>query len=183
MIYSKTLHLTICASFCLVLFSLNADCHPTFYNVGTPRNRSCFAKAPVKIFSWHIHVVYNDKQEKIKKQALMLLEKFKETFQSELGAPCTGLFHQNRLCVFEPEQAAGPFPVADWSIFVPVDHFASKVPWFMQNRVSNGISLDVLVHPNSGCEIEDHSWWSMWGGEKWRLNDDALSYDKPYPWK
>ena len=115
--------------------------------------------------------------------ALALLERFKAVFESEIGAPCTGLFHQNRLCIFKPEAPAGPFPVAQWAIFLPVDHFASKVTWFMQNRVVNGTSLDVLVHPNSGCEVEDHTWWALWGGEKWRLNVDKLSHDSPFPWK
>ena len=84
------------------------------------------------------------------------MEKFKTTFESQLGRACTGLFDQKRLCVFAPEGPAGPFPVSQWAIFLPVEHFASIVPWFLQNRVSDGIELDVLVHPNSGCEIEDH---------------------------
>ena len=112
----------------------------------------------------------------------MLLEKFKTTFKAELGPTCTGTFHQDRLCVFEPELHIGPFPVSQWAIFVPLEHYASKVPWFAQHRVSDGIELDILVHPNSGCEIEDHTWWAMWGGQKWRLNMDIMSHDQPYPW-
>eukprot|EP00794_Sanderia_malayensis_P003530 gene3530-4031_t len=171
------------ANICIVVSMIgDIDCHPTLYG-RVQRNESCYLPTPAKIYSWHVHVLYNDQQPQMKKQALSLLEKFNSTFKDQIGKPCDGLFHQGRLCIFAPESAAGPFPVAQWAIFLPVDKFASLVPWFMQHRVgSDGFELDVLVHPNSGCEIEDHTWWSIWGGKSWRLNTEILSHDKPYPW-
>ena len=41
----------------------------------------------------------------------------------------------------------------------------------------------MLVHPNSGCEMEDHDKWSMWGGHPWKLDLTRLSHDEPFPWK
>ena len=48
----------------------------------------------------------------------------------------------------------------------------------MQNRND----FDVLVHPNTGCELEDHSWWALWGGTPWKINFHAFSHDQPGPW-
>ena len=38
------------------------------------------------------------------------------------------------------------------------------------------------MHPNTGCELEDHSWWAFWGGTPWQINNDAFSFDYPFPW-
>jgi len=68
------------------------------------------------------------------------------------------------LCLFEPDwEAVGPFATAQWSVFLMPEDFADIVPWFLQNR--NG--YDLLVHPNTGCELEDHSWWALWAGTAW----------------
>jgi len=48
----------------------------------------------------------------------------------------------------------------------------------MQNRGN----YDVLIHPNSGCELEDHSWWAFWGGNPWELDLSIMSHDMPFPW-
>ena len=50
--------------------------------------------------------------------------------------------------------------------------------WMMQRKGE----FSVLVHPNSGCEIEDHSWWAYWGGAPWPLDLTIFSYDQPFPW-
>lgn len=58
------------------------------------------------------------------------------------------------------------------------EDFADIVPWFLQNR--NG--YDLLVHPNTGCELEDHSWWALWAGTAWQIDMTAFSHDQPFPW-
>ena len=51
--------------------------------------------------------------------------------------------------------AKGPFTTAQLSAFIPVEDFARTVPWVMQRRGA----LDVLVHSNSGCGLQDHTAW------------------------
>ncbi len=60
----------------------------------------------------------------------------------------------------------GPFAVGEWSVFVPVNYMSVVLPWFMQNRGQ----FSVLVHPNTGCEYEDHSIWSQWLGSPWNMD-------------
>ena len=52
----------------------------------------------------------------------------------------------------------GPFPSGEWSMFVPVSYYANVMPWFTQNRGE----FSFLIHPNTGCEYEDHSKWTLW---------------------
>ncbi len=39
--------------------------------------------------------------------------------------------------------------------------------------------LQILVHPNSGCETEDHSSWALWGGHAWELDMTIFSCEAP----
>ena len=50
--------------------------------------------------------------------------------------------------------------------------------WMMQRKGE----LSVLVHTNSGCVIEDHSWWALWGGIQWPLDFSYFKHDQPWPW-
>ena len=43
--------------------------------------------------------------------------------------------------------------------------------WFMKNK---GI-LDILVHPNSGCGVQDHVDHALWAGNKWELDSTIFS--------
>lgn len=54
-------------------------------------------------------------------------------------------------------------------------HSQRTVPWIMQRRGA----LDVLVHPNSGCGLEDHTQWPLWGGNAWEINREL--FKKPPP--
>ncbi len=155
--------------------------HPTYYlNPNDRRNETCYSPTPAKIYSWHIHVLYWQSNEEDAKGARLLRENFRSAFEGTLGQKeCNSTFHMENLCLFaDIDKPDGPFLTAQWAVFVPIDHFYSTVSWIMQNR--NG--YDVLVHPNSGCEIEDHSWWAFWGGNPWQINFDAFSYDYPFPW-
>lgn len=51
----------------------------------------------------------------------------------------------------------GPFPIGEWSVFVPVHYLYAVMPWFVQHRGQ----FSLLVHPNTGCEYEDHSIWAQ----------------------
>jgi len=68
-----------------------------------------------------------------------------------------------------------PFLTCEWAAFVPLADFGRTVPWIMRNRGD----LDIMVHPNSGCEIADHADWPVWGGTKWSLDLSVMHYDCP----
>lgn len=72
-----------------------------------------------------------------------------------------------------------PFTTSEWAIFLPKEHFPEASWWIMQNRGEFDVSFafklkytsiliqkKVLIHPNSGCEVEDHRDWGIWGGHR-----------------
>ena len=60
----------------------------------------------------------------------------------------------HELCQFEIDwQPAGPFTTAQYSFFIPPARYEATVAWTLKHRRG----LDILVHPNSGCENEDHT--------------------------
>lgn len=80
--------------------------------------------------------------------------------RAELGlAP--GVMHQ---------QPIGPHPVWTCAVHFPVEQFATVVQWLMANRGS----LDVLVHPDTGDDMIDHSALVVWLGRSYDLNMDAF---------
>ena len=92
---------------------------------------------------------------------------------------CEDLFHQNYTCTFEPEDdPAGPFVTGQWSIFLTTEDFEEYVTWITQNREG----YDILIHPNSGCEIQDHTTWALWAGKPWEIDETVFSHDDPFPW-
>jgi len=105
-------------------------------------------------------------------------DNFIETFKDQIALNCTGMYYETELCMYEPDtDPMGPFVTANWAVLIPLDKFYETVSWIMQNR---GI-YDILVHPNTGCYMEDHDQWAFWGGKPWRINMDAFSRDRPYP--
>lgn len=43
----------------------------------------------------------------------------------------------------------------------------------------NMITLDIFIHPNSGCEIYDHTVWPLWLGNEWEIDTSCLHWDCP----
>lgn len=143
------------------------------------RNETCFNPSPVKIYSYHVHLLHWQHNLNHTAGALKVRENFIQAFNSTLGAICEDDFHNDHMCMFEPDpQPIGPFTTAQWAVFILPEHFSQVVPWFMQNREG----YDILVHPNTGCELEDHSWWALWGGKAWELDMSAFHHDEPFPW-
>ena len=80
------------------------------------------------------------------------------------------------ICAFEIDwKPAGPFWTAQYSWFVPVEKLTDAVAWVVRHKGD----LDVLVHPNSGCEVEDHTSWAMWGGNKNPIDTSVFSCEYP----
>eukprot|EP00349_Pseudokeronopsis_sp_Brazil_P001096 CAMPEP_0202965412 /NCGR_PEP_ID=MMETSP1396-20130829/9393_1 /ASSEMBLY_ACC=CAM_ASM_000872 /TAXON_ID= /ORGANISM="Pseudokeronopsis sp., Strain Brazil" /LENGTH=93 /DNA_ID=CAMNT_0049688115 /DNA_START=236 /DNA_END=520 /DNA_ORIENTATION=- len=86
----------------------------------------------------------------------------------------------DRSCMFPvDEEAAGPFPTSNWAVYVLPEH-VHEMTWWMHQRRGD---LSLLIHPNTGCEIEDHSIWALWGGAPWPLDLSVMSHDEPFPWE
>jgi hypothetical protein len=45
-------------------------------------------------------------------------------------------------------------------MFVPIPYYAVASQWFLQRHGD----FPLLIHPNSGCEYEDHTVWALWTG-------------------
>ncbi|MFN6569975.1 DOPA 4,5-dioxygenase family protein [Dendronalium sp. ChiSLP03b] len=64
----------------------------------------------------------------------------------------------------------GPHPKAMYQVAFLPNQFANIVPWLMLNREG----LDVLVHPETGDDVADHTEHALWLGEKLELNVEFL---------
>ena len=53
--------------------------------------------------------------------------------------------------------------------FLP-NQFAKVVPWLMLNHEG----LDILIHPETGDDVIDHTDHALWLGEKLELNIEFL---------
>jgi len=134
-----------------------------------------------QFFSYHIHVLFWQHNSDSVAAAFKLRSQFMDHFQISEKEPCddTNTTHGQspNLCMIFTDfpSPAAPFLTCEWAAFVPLADFARTVPWMMRNRGD----LDLLVHPNSGCEIADHADWSVWGGKQWELDMSAMHYDCP----
>ena len=136
------------------------------------KNSTACSNPDVPFLSYHIHVLFWSSSNKSIASAL----RFQGDFMTEFGlwnkANCTrdseDPLPRADMCAWteigwEPE---GPFLTAQYSFFVPVAMYEKAVAWTVRHRGD----LDVLVHPNSGCENEDHTIWAVWLGNKWELD-------------
>ena len=68
------------------------------------------------------------------------------------------------------DQPVGPHPQAMYQIAFAPEEFPRVVPWLMLNRDG----LDVLVHPETGDDVTDHTAHAMWLGAKLELDVEKL---------
>lgn len=68
------------------------------------------------------------------------------------------------------EQPIGPHPKAMYQVAFSPDQFSQVVPWLMLNHEG----LDILIHPSTGDDVQDHTEHSLWLGEKLELNIEFL---------
>eukprot|EP00053_Salpingoeca_punica_P007791 m.70920 g.70920 ORF g.70920 m.70920 type:complete len:237 (+) comp14331_c0_seq4:69-779(+) len=146
-----------------VVAAIAAVCsgHPTRYR-DLPA-ADCHAQPT--ILSYHIHVTYNFMNEDQIAGAMALRSEAKRALADFAGPDCDGRYDYGRLCFivdhdFNTTLEGGPFPVGEWSIFVPIPYFAVALQFMMQRHGE----FPLLIHPNTGCEYEDHSIWAMWTG-------------------
>ena len=100
-----------------------------------------------------------------------LLDKENCTFGAGDTAP-----EQKTICTFEVDwEPAGPFFTAQYSWFIPKADYERATAWTKQNRDD----LDVLIHPNSGCMVEDHTDWAIWAGKPWQIDPSIFTCRYP----
>ena len=64
----------------------------------------------------------------------------------------------------------GPHPQGMYQVAFLPDEFPRVVPWLMLNREG----LDVLVHPETGDAVTDHTEHALWLGTKLELDIEKL---------
>ena len=111
------------------------------------------ARDPAGIRGWHAHVYYDPAS---RKRAEIVREGIAAGFAVRLGR-----WH---------DQPVGPHPQAMYQVAFGVDDFAALVPWLALNRDG----LDVLVHPETGDDVIDHTDHAIWLGARLPLDIDSL---------
>ena len=111
-----------------------------------------------ELHGYHIHIYFNDeargKAEKVRDQLAM-------KFPVQLGKN-VGII--------------GPHLVPQMNIMFKTDAFAQIVPWLMFNHEG----LDVLIHPLSDDEYDDHTVNALWLGTPVPMKLEILPHG-PYP--
>lgn len=130
------------------------------------------------VLSYHFHITYMFKTDQVD-MAVALRNQTQEHFAPFFngqdpvcqGTPHdpSGRFDNGRICMIYDHDITnttlGPFAVGEWAMFVPVHYYQSVLPWFLMHRGD----LSLLVHPNTGCEYEDHGQRAQWSGQPWQM--------------
>jgi aromatic ring-cleaving dioxygenase len=103
---------------------------------------------------YHAHVYYN---AETKPQAASLRDAILAKFHVEPGG--------------FSDEPRGPHPISQWNVIFKNEEFQNVVPWLMLNRDG----LDVLVHPLTDSNYDDHSKNAMWLGTPVPLKLNVLS--------
>lgn len=112
---------------------------------------------PDNLHGYHVHIYYDDATETTAKQ-------LHDDLVAQFGAqpsrpPFIGI--------------AGPHPVAQRAVIFRKDALtAPVVPWLMFNRQG----LDILIHPLTDDEVEDHTTHAVWLGKPVDLLIDRLQH-------
>jgi aromatic ring-cleaving dioxygenase len=111
-----------------------------------------------RIEGYHAHVYYNPDSRDL---AERLREAIGTAFTVQLGR-----WH---------DRPVGPHPQSMYQVAFEVAEFSRLVPWLMLNRCG----LDVLVHPLTGDDYEDHARHALWLGRKLELDLESLRKADP----
>lgn len=107
----------------------------------------------IEITSFHAHVYYDPTT---REAAARVRHGLSDHFAVQLGR-----WHDSLI---------GPHTKAMYQVSFACDQFASVVPWLMLNREG----LEILVHPNTGDAVADHTAHALWLGEKLAVNLEPL---------
>jgi aromatic ring-cleaving dioxygenase len=110
---------------------------------------------PAGITGYHAHVYYDPTATR--ETAAQLREALAGAFPDAV----LGRWH---------DVPVGPHPGAMYQVAFAADRLAAILPWLILNRHG----LTVLVHPETGDDLEDHTEHAAWLGEKLPLRLEAL---------
>lgn len=105
------------------------------------------------ISGYHAHVYYDVDSKAI---AARLRRRIAARFDTVLGS-----WH---------DKPVGPHPVGFYQVAFAPELFAELVPWLARNREG----LSILVHPETGDDLADHSDYAMWLGDSLTLYLDGF---------
>jgi aromatic ring-cleaving dioxygenase len=109
----------------------------------------------VDIKDYHAHIYYDPATSRDRAERLRL--RVAELFPSVK----LGRWH---------DELVGPHPQSMYQIAFPTEMLASFVPWLMLNRDG----LTVLLHPETGDDLTDHTAHAAWFGAMLPLHLDAF---------
>ncbi|MDZ8056311.1 MAG: DOPA 4,5-dioxygenase family protein [Aulosira sp. ZfuVER01] len=110
------------------------------------------------ITGFHAHIYYDTETRDI---AGRIREGLEARFEVRLGR-----WH---------DQSIGPHPKSMYQVAFAPNQFTQVVPWLMLNREG----LDILVHPETGDDVTDHTAYALWLGNKLDLNIGFLQRIRP----
>lgn len=130
--------------------------------------------------SYHLHTILWQKNAAMVKKTLEFRKKFMDHFniedkdcemnQGDPGAQFT------EICPFPIDyEPYGPFLTGTMAFFVPKAYLEEVTVFTRHNRDD----LDAVIHPNSGCEVHDHTIWPHWFGSVWKLDPSVFTCDYP----
>ena len=108
---------------------------------------------PQAIIGFHVHVYFDPPT---RATALAVRDGLAERFDVELGR-----IHGRPM---------GPHPKSMYQVKFAPSEFSALVQWLMLNHAG----LDVLIHPETGDDVADHTEQALWLGQKLDLNIDFL---------
>jgi aromatic ring-cleaving dioxygenase len=173
------------AIFLLSIATINT--HSTFYPGLNSGGRCAVTNdiAPT-VYSWHVHIIFNHRDPVETAKALEFRQKVIKDLELEIE--CDSIFHNGRDCYFfienENEEEMnqgipgpyGPFIIGQFGLFFLSENYPIYFAYFSKNRGQ----YDIVFHPNTGCDISDHSDFTLWMGNTWPMNL-ALWYPEGHP--
>ena len=108
------------------------------------------------IKSYHVHIYYDGSN---KTYAASLRKHLSDLFSSEI-----------EIGRWRDKAPQGPHPVSHYQVAFPAEIFNKIVPFLALNRGD----LNILLHPNTGDGLEDHTTNVMWIGPSLDLEISAL---------
>lgn len=110
------------------------------------------------LHGYHVHIYYDPERQAV---AEKIRDRLARDFPVQIG---------------KNQGIAGPHLIAQVQVIFKVAAFAEVVPWLMLNREG----LDILVHPLTDDEYDDHTANALWLGKPVDLKLEILPHG-PYP--
>ncbi len=107
----------------------------------------------IEITGFHAHIYFDPANRDV---AARIREGLGARFEVQLGR-----WH---------DKPIGPHPKSMYQVAFLPDQFSKVVPWLMLNHES----LDILIHPETGDDVGDHTHRALWLGEKLELDVEFL---------